>query len=1380
MKRSFAYLVLVLVLGLLAAGVVAGRWLLGTPEGARRLMAALSHVTPLTMTAREVEGSAGHDLRLGGVRVAWPEGYLEAERLRLRWQPLLLLSGTVAVREFSLDRVMMQDNAPPSTTAPDLSWPAVTGVAARLDGYADALRIKAFRYRSRTGPFQDMGDLSAVVTWHDRTLSVGRLSAKSPMGTVTGQVVAGFERPMLRADLTADTTDAVAGFRRFTLATRLTPARSPEQMAGPLSLAATGGEKRSATLAGEAGMTRTGFTLRSLRLAEGGRRGTATVDGTITLTAGDPVADLRAKLDTLDLAPEVGTATNLSGTVALAGTWRDYRGRVDLANAGKGWRAARLAAVVAGTDRGATLSSLAGDLLGGRVNGTLNLGWSEGFALAGSLQGRGLDPGRITPDWNGSVNLDLTGDVRWTEALLPMGTVNLTLGESRLRGHPLTGALDARSDGSDLWINQLALHGRGFDLDAHGVLRKRITFAAAVTDLGGLVPDTRGRLNLQGWTRYANDRLGGSITGTGTNLSTGAASIALAEFTANLADDAAGTLDAHARLEGVSSGGFRADTAAIAASGTLPRHTIDGELRSGPYSAAATLAGGYADGSWQGRITRFAGRDPVGPWRLTAPADLAVTPDAIALSPLVLAGTGGERLELAADLSRDMQKGTGRAAWRELDLARAAPWIPREFHLGGRLSGNTTARLLPGERMDLAGRARLDSGAFRWTGTDGGITATGVRVDVSLSWRGGLAAGARPQPDDRLAFTGSASTRAEVTAGGEEIAIPKLSLALQRGPEGMEARLDLGSADGGTMLARFASRGEPARFAVPERGEFSASWQGLDLALARPWLPATVDISGRLAGEAAGSLLPGVRLDARGTAAVGQGSVRWHDGAREYTARLRQADASWTWRDTALAGTVSLALAEYGQARGTFRLPLPARIPTALDPNGPLQATLSGELRERGVLTAFFPGLVQESHGSLQVNLGVDGTWQASRLGGTFALTDAGAYLPPAGIRLDGIAMNGRLAGNEIIIESLRANSGPGNLTATAVIGLDQWCVARYRGTVTGERFQTVNLPELQMLATPKLTFEGTPAKLAVRGTLQVPELLVTAAGTGGAVETSPDVILEGSPPAADTEFPLALDIRVGVTLGDRVIVKAEGIDAQLGGNVDLAILGPDRVTSTGAIRVIKGHYSTYGVKLEIVRGRVFYAGGPINRPTLDFLALRTEGDVKAGVTVSGTPDQPVVKLYSEPAMPDTEILSYIVLGRALSGTQEETSLLMQAAGALLSAGQSASLQDQFKQRLGIDVLDVSGAKGTSYGGYRKIAVAPGGTAPAASTAGVGETMVTVGKYLTPDLYLSYGRSLFSERNQVVLRYRLTKRLEVETQAGSELGADITYRIDFD
>lgn len=1381
MKRFAAYLIAIVALALLAAGAFTVRRLLGTPEGARWLLAAVSRLTPLTITAREVEGSAGRDLQLRGVRVAWPKGYLDAERLRLRWQPFLLISGTLAVKELSLDGVMIQDNSPPSTAAPDLSWPTVTGLPARMDGYLDTLRVTKIRYRSRSGPLHDLGDIAAALTWHDRTLAVGRLTAKNRSGTITGLVAAGFERPLLRADLAAAPTDTASGFRRFTLATRLAPARVPEQMAGPITVTADGGTRPAATLGGEVGITRTGFTLKGIRLAEAGRRGTVTADGSITLTTGNPVAKLQTKLQSLDIAPEAGIATAISGTVDLSGTWQEYRGRFNLANTGRGWRNARLAANVTGTGRGMELSSLTGNLLGGRVSGGVTLGWSEGFSLAGSLRGDRLDPKRLSPQWAGTVNLDMKGNVRWAGAPLPKGTVQLALRESRLRGYPLAGVLDAYSDGNDVTVNDLALHGKGVDLSARGTLRERIDFEAAVTDLGELIPDTRGRLALDGWTRYRYNRFAGGINGTGKELGVGDTTVTALDFTARLADDADGTLAAGARLTGLAAGQFRADAAGLTASGTLPRHTINGELRSGNYSAAASLDGGYADGSWRGRITGLTARDAVGAWRLTAPAALAVTPDAIGLSPLVLAGSGGERLEVAANLARETLQGTVRGTWQDVGLAHAAPWLSPELHLEGRLSGNAMAHLLPGKRLDVTGRCTLNSGALRWTGPGGGITASGARADLSASWRGGLVKGARPLPGDRLLFTGTAAAQGAIATDKQEIAVPEMTLSLQGGPDGMGARLGLRVAGGGTLEARFVSR-EPARTALPDRGEFTASWQGLDMTLARPWLPQTVNLTGNLSGEARGTILPGARIDAGGTAAVGEGSIRWYDGMREYTTRLHHAGASWAWRDAGLSGDLSLTLAEYGQARGTFRLPLPARIPTAIDPAGPLNATLSGDFRERGILAALFPGLVQESHGTLHLDLGIDGPWQSPRLGGTFAMADAGAYLPPAGINLEKVSMNGSLSGNEITIKSLKAASGPGTLTATAVIGLDQWRVARYRGTVTGERFQAIDVPEIRLLATPNLTFEGTPEKVSVRGRLHIPELLVTAAGTGNPVSASPDVVLEGAPPPAEAEIPLTLDIRVGVTLGDRVIVKAAGIDAQLGGSVDLAILGQNEVTSTGAIKVVKGHYSTYGVKLEIVRGRVFYAGGPIDRPTLDFLAVRTVGDVKSGVTVSGTADQPIIKLYSEPAMPDTEILSYIVLGRPMSsGNKEETGLLMKAAGTLLSAGQSVALQDQVKQRVGIDVLDFSAARGASYGGYRKIDVTPNGAATGTATpTGIDETMVTVGKYLTPDLYLSYGRSLFSERNQVVLRYRLTKRLEIETQAGAELGADLTYRIDFD
>jgi translocation and assembly module TamB len=253
--------------------------------------------------------------------------------------------------------------------------------------------------------------------------------------------------------------------------------------------------------------------------------------------------------------------------------------------------------------------------------------------------------------------------------------------------------------------------------------------------------------------------------------------------------------------------------------------------------------------------------------------------------------------------------------------------------------------------------------------------------------------------------------------------------------------------------------------------------------------------------------------------------------------------------------------------------------------------------------------------------------------------------------------------------------------------------------------------------------------------------------------------------------------------LGERVLAKVEGIDAQLGGQIDLMFQSLDRIASRGEIRVVKGRYKVYGVDLEIVRGRLFYTGGPINQPTLDILALRTVGDVRAGVTAGGILRAPAIKLYSEPAMPDVDVLAYIVFGHPLSNSsnREQAGMMAQVASVLLSRGQSAVLQEQIKNRLGLSTLEIQSGSAETAGrmGYRAIPATPAGVAPAKQGAGVSETMLTVGKYLTPQLYFSYGRSLFTGGNLFRLRYDIFKNWQIETQTGRESGVDIYYKIEF-
>jgi translocation and assembly module TamB len=149
--------------------------------------------------------------------------------------------------------------------------------------------------------------------------------------------------------------------------------------------------------------------------------------------------------------------------------------------------------------------------------------------------------------------------------------------------------------------------------------------------------------------------------------------------------------------------------------------------------------------------------------------------------------------------------------------------------------------------------------------------------------------------------------------------------------------------------------------------------------------------------------------------------------------------------------------------------------------------------------------------------------------------------------------------------------------------------------------------------------------------------------------------------------------------------------------------------------------------------------------------------------------------------MQDMDILAYIVLGHPLGSSAQQASLLTMAASALLTSRQSEDLLGQIKNRLGVSTLEISSGTATSNGrmGYKPIKVAPVGTQAANSAESVSQTMLVVGKYLTPNLYVSYGRSIFTGGNLFFLRYNLSKNWQVESQTGQESGVDIYYKIEF-
>src|SRR5690606_15282312 len=208
-------------------------------------------------------------------------------------------------------------------------------------------------------------------------------------------------------------------------------------------------------------------------------------------------------------------------------------------------------------------------------------------------------------------------------------------------------------------------------------------------------------------------------------------------------------------------------------------------------------------------------------------------------------------------------------------------------------------------------------------------------------------------------------------------------------------------------------------------------------------------------------------------------------------------------------------------------------------------------------------------------------------------------------------------------------------------------------------------------------------------------------------------------------------------------------LTAELAGQLHIG----DNLETRGELNLNKGRYRAYGQRLAIRRARLFFAG-PVDQPYLDVEAVRRVDDVTAGIRLTGSARQPTTQVFSEPAMSQEQALSYLVLGRPLGGTGEDSNLVAQAALALGLAG-SASITGGIARTLGIRdfELDTQGS-------------------------GVTTSVVASGK-ATERLSLRYGVGVCEPANTFALRYELTRRLYLEAASGLASSLDLFYRRDF-
>jgi translocation and assembly module TamB len=796
----------------------------------------------------------------------------------------------------------------------------------------------------------------------------------------------------------------------------------------------------------------------------------------------------------------------------------------------------------------------------------------------------------------------------------------------------------------------------------------------------------------------------------------------------------------------------RGTMAAGGPAGTVALDSLRGTLRQQPVAASAALR---LDGS-RIDISRLDAR--WGPTRLQA------------------SGEVGSRLDLGWNLTAP-------------NLTLLLPSAAGALNGNGRISGTTTVPHLQatvdghGLRSgtqsvaDLSLSADVDlspSGTLRLNATAKGVAAAGQTADtLTLTSQGtagahtlSLAAaglGDRPEARVNLAIAGglAGGLSPQATWRGE---IRTLDASAQPiGSWSLDHAVPLTASAKALDLRDFCWHSGGARLCATAAWVGNGPWTvdaklaALPLSLAKPMLPTELTLTGDVSGTLR------ARGDSRGLAdasvdlAPGPGELRYPTPDGKTTSF--RFDRGVLRAQAGPAGGVanaSLALQGIGTAGAEIRLPRLTQGIALKDQ--PLAGHVAVHWSSLAFLEGFVPDL-RHVAGSLSADLDLGGTAGAPRLRGQVALAGGRAEVPHYGLDVKEVRLTASGDGSGALTLDGSARSGRGSVTISGRAGLVPSAATPVHLTIAGSDFQVMNTREIQVQVSPKLdlSYQGTLARL--NGDVEIPaaRIDVEKRGKAGPIEPSKDVVfVNGTPQGQEAGAKgIAVSARVRVIVPARSVdMAALGLTAKPTGEI-LAIEEPGKPTSAvGELRLDEGTFKAYGQDLTIERGRLIFGGGAIENPGLDVRASRKsdDGTVTAGFDIKGTAQAPRVTVWSNPAMDQSNALSYALLGHPLGQASAEQGNLLANAATSLGLKGGNLIAKNLASRFGLQQATLE------------------------SSGGLSETSLVLGKYLSPRLYVIYGIGLFQPINTFRVRYILNKQFTLQAADSAKgTGADILY-----
>ncbi|MGD9403392.1 MAG: translocation/assembly module TamB domain-containing protein, partial [bacterium] len=286
----------------------------------------------------------------------------------------------------------------------------------------------------------------------------------------------------------------------------------------------------------------------------------------------------------------------------------------------------------------------------------------------------------------------------------------------------------------------------------------------------------------------------------------------------------------------------------------------------------------------------------------------------------------------------------------------------------------------------------------------------------------------------------------------------------------------------------------------------------------------------------------------------------------------------------------------------------------------------------------------------------------------------------------------------------------------------------------------TINLPQKVKQMHP---VEGPAILLDTRWRPGADSLEVAAAAPDSASEAA------GRPPF-EADYDITLDIAHGFWL------RGEGLEVELEGKLDI-IQKKGLPVISGDLNASNGTFIFLGRIFNLDRGTISFYGEEEINPSLDLVVTSNIESYKLMIRLGGTLEKPEIELTSEPELTEGDIVSMILFGKPLDSLDEGQGDMLRSRTAEIAVAMGAArLSQSLSGQGGVDVVSLRSARGEGDQG----------------------SALVVGKYLTPDLLLTYEQALKEKSTSyIVMEYTLNRFIKLETlysnQSKTGLGVSV-------